>query len=231
MQRLRESLRFSLGELLLVALGAGVGMAALRSGGLLAAAYLFGTVVLLAWALVAAIVGREALQAFAIGFLVGVAVYGGVLYWYGDSEFDPERGELLTSRAAEPVYDVVSEAYYIDVYSGREADTVEAGAAATRGLVPMSYWEPSTVDVPFGSIKVAKVGNTFWSPNERPVRREFMQVFHLLAALTLGYFAGKFAAATYRGRIAPPAPIVRESESYAGEPNSLAPAAETGSRR
>ncbi|HEV7278839.1 MAG TPA: hypothetical protein VGN57_01395 [Pirellulaceae bacterium] len=231
MPRLPEILRFTLGELLLVALAAGLGMAAMRAGGLAAAGYLFGVIVLTAIVLVTALVGRGTLQAFAIGFLVGVSVYGGVLYWYGEAELDPELGELLTTRAAEPVYDAVREVYYVDVYSGREADVVEAGAAAKRGLSRLGYWKKN-VGGPFASTLVAKVGNVYWSPQVRPERRDFMQVVHLLAALTLGYVAGKFGAALYRRRKpAPAAADVGERASRDGEISSPAPGGGTGSLR
>lgn len=212
MPRLPEFLRFSLGELLLVVLAVGLGMAALRGGELFAAAYLFGAIVLSAMALVTALVGRGPLQAFAIGFLVGVSVYGGVLYWYGEAEFDPESGELLTSRAAKPVYDAIKEVYYVEEFTGREADAVEAGAAAKRGLAPLGYWQPS-VKGPVASKLVAKVGNAYWEPKVRPDRRDFMQVAHLLAALTLGYVAGKFGAALYRRRKASTAAITASEQT------------------
>lgn len=227
MLRLRDSLRFSLGELLFAALLAGVGLAALRTGGLFAAAYLFGAMLLFAGFIVAAIVGRGIGQAFAIGFLVGASVYAGVLYWHGDAEFEPGRGELLTTRAAAEVYGVVREVYYVDVYDGREADAVEAGAAAQSPLAEMSYWVPGVVNVPFGSTLVARVGNVYWSPQERPVRREFMQVAHLLVALAVGYAAGKLGAGLYRRRQPLPTETVAEAEAL----SSREQAGETGSRR
>lgn len=228
MNRLPEFLRFTLGEILLIALAAGLGMAALRTGGLFAAAYLFGAVVLSALLLVTAIVGRGPLRAFAIGCLVGVSVYGCVLYGYGDAEFDPESGELLTSRAAKPVYDTIKEVYYVEEFTGREADAVEAGAATKRGLAPLGYWEPS-VGGPVASKLVAKVGNAYWEPRVRPDRRDFMQIIHLLTALTLGYVAGKFGAALHRRRMAPTA--TWEQASSVGEISSPAPGGGTGSLR
>jgi hypothetical protein len=230
MLRLPDSLRFSLGELLLVALAAGIGMAALRSGGLLASAYLFAAIVLIVLMIVAALVGRGAGRAFAVGFLVGVAVYGGVLYWYGDGEFDPELGRLLTTRGARPVYVAVREVYYIDVFTRREADAVEAAAAAERGLSQLGYWNKS-VSGPIASTLVAKVGNVYWDPEVRPARREFMQVFHLLAALTLGYVAGKFGAGLVRRRGAAPSAADDSRAPRESEASSPAPGGGTGSPR
>ncbi|HEV7280518.1 MAG TPA: hypothetical protein VGN57_09955 [Pirellulaceae bacterium] len=165
--------------------------------------------------------------------LVGIAVYGGVLYWYGEEEFDPEHGELLTTRVAKPLYAAVQEVYFVNAFNGREATVEEAEAASRQPLVSISHWSPNIINVSFGDReKIARVGNDFWTPVVRPDVREFMQVVHLLAALTLGYVAGKFNAALYRRRRALPAgngvrePVVRE-----GEASSPTPAAETDSPR
>lgn len=232
MPRVFEILRFSLGEILLVALATSLGMAALRTGGLFAAAYLFGAVVLSAIVLVTAIVGRGAPQAFAVGCLIGVSVYGGVLYWYGDEEFDPDRGELLTTRGAKPVFNAIRDLYYVDAFSGREATPDESRTISGYEFVPISHWDRNLKDVPFGDAsRVASPRDIYWSIGVRPASRDFMQVFHLLAALTLGYGAGKLGAGLYRRRQPLPTDSVAEAGSPRDASSSLAPGGGTGSRR
>ena len=178
MQGSSSPLKFSLTELLALLLVGGVGLAAMRLGGMTASAGLVVTALLFIALAIAAIVGQGDFRRFAIGFVVAGGIYGALVFYFGERELHPGAGRLPTTNALGPVREAVTTYTYTNVATGETmtAEKAEAAeAAADPDLPPLNF-----------------------SVTAAPERVAFMSVAHALIGLLLGYAGGKFAVAIGR---------------------------------
>lgn len=176
--------QFSLRELLCVVLFAGLGLAALRTGGMLASVMVFLAYLLLSALGIVVVVGRGPLQAFAIGFVIPVIIYGTVVYAMGSNELDPYAGKLPTTRWLLPVQKAMVQRTWIDMSTGQAVPDYDPATDTTDGNAGGGG---------FG-------GGRMMGISESPDRATFMGLAHLLLALLFGYAGAKFAVVLYRRR-------------------------------
>jgi hypothetical protein len=168
-------LRVSLWELFLVLGLVGVGCASLKYAGevwwiVLSSAMLAGFLV----GAVAAVVGRGAMQARAIGFVLCVAIYMLLVFWsapFNDDgttsrEFDPDTAHLPTTKLLLPLHAALSTLIWIDASTGK----------------PMPNFDPHT-----------GTGLNVYSVDSIN-RAYFMAIGHLLWAFLIGYLGSRLAA-------------------------------------
>jgi hypothetical protein len=167
-------LRVSLWELFLVLGLVAVGCASLKYAGevwwiVLSSVMLAGFLA----AAVAAVVGRGAMQARAIGFVLCVAIYLLLVFWsapFNDDgttsrEFDPATAHLPTTRLLLPLHAALSTQIWIDASTGR----------------PMPNFDPhSGIGLNVHSVDSVN-------------RVHFMAIGHLLWAFLLGYLGSRLA--------------------------------------
>lgn len=173
--------QFSLREILFVVLFAGLGLAALRAGGVVASFVVFLAIVVTMGLAIVVFVGRRTIQAFAIGFLIPTIAYGVAVYALGKSELTP-NGKLATSRLLAPLYRVMVKQIWTNFSTGE--------------VVP--DYDPATDPDPGGSMMTM---------TESPDRLTFMSLGHILLAMIFGYCGAKFAVIVHRTQQRPgPAP-------------------------
>lgn len=169
--RSRPAVQWSLRELFILVTFAGLGLASLRLAGVVGAITEFLSIILCFALGIIAFVGRNEAQAFAIGFLVPVIAYAGILLAAGKSELDPWDGKLPTSLALRPLFESVTTRKWINFGTGQEVPDYDPTKAPPGTPVGM---------------------------REQPDRPTFMLLGHVLIALLFGYVGGKFAVAVYR---------------------------------
>ena len=179
----QSAVQWSLRELMILVLFAGLGMASLRMGGVVGSITVFLAIVLCMALGIVAFVGRNEPQAFAIGFLVPVIAYAAIVLAVGSSELDPYDGRLPTTRALGPLYESVVTRTWIDLTTGQEIPN----------YVPAKNQQAGFFVAGFGGI----VGGRQVTSREQPDRRTFMLLAHPLIALAFGYVGGKFAIFVY----------------------------------
>jgi hypothetical protein len=164
-----SAFRLSIFEMLSLILVPGLGIAAMRAGGVgVIPALLAGMLWFMAMT-VAALFGKGDLRTFAGGFVVVGAIYGGLILYSGPTEFS-SHGRLPTTQALTPLYGSISTTRYINL------DTNEA---LTKAEVHALRVAPK-----------AGLANRRW-----PDEADFMAVSHLLIGLLLGYLGGKLGVA------------------------------------
>jgi hypothetical protein len=181
-------LQFSLAESLLVALYACVGIAAAKSGGLLAWLTAEATLVLFFAFVVAAIFARGVARAFAVGFVIGAAAHGLFLFYFGASEFSPEEAKLPYSKIVAPVWTALGPEVYVSLSTGKDVPRSEVQT------IRRSYDSGQT------EIRLQTADGSRVEKVERPAREDFMLVAHALGVAAAGYILGKLAAVMYRRR-------------------------------
>jgi hypothetical protein len=167
--------QFSLRELLLLILSAGVAVATLRAGGILAPATIMLMMLATMCSGIVAFVGRCRLRAAAMGFLVPVAMYSAIVWASGLRELDPYDGRLPTSRSLAPLFEALATRTWRDAITG-EIDPDYDPAIVLRGG--------------FG-------GGPPMVLHESPDRSSFMVLGHVLVAACLGYIGSKFAVGVH----------------------------------
>lgn len=110
---LPRRLTFRLGEVFALLFALGFGLAALRTGDELASAALIGGLVAFIAAVIAAVLGREGVQTFSIGFVIASGIYGAVFYFLGNEELRPYVGHLPTTRLFHPPMEAVRKVTYV----------------------------------------------------------------------------------------------------------------------
>lgn len=181
-------LQFSLAELFVVAIYLCVAVAAAKAGGLLAWLTAEATLVLFFAFAVTAIFARGVARAFAVGFVIGVAAHGLCLFYFGESEFDPERAKLPYSKIVAPVWTALEPEAYVSLSTGKEVPASEVQT------IRRSY-DSGQTEIRLQSADGSRVRRV-----ERPAREDFMLVAHTLGAAAAGYLLGKVAAVLYRLR-------------------------------
>lgn len=141
-------------------------------------------------ATVVAFVGRGAVQAFAIGFVLCTTLYCGALLASGrDREMDPHSGSLPTSKLLRPAYEaVVKVDYYMPFGDPTKRFATHAEAVAYQSA------NGATAVLGFGG------GNGIVGL-ETPMRQDFMAVGHVWWAVLIGYVGGRFARVIYLRRV------------------------------
>jgi hypothetical protein len=178
--QMKSYCQFSLRELLLVVLFAGLGLGSLRTGGLVASITVFLAIVLTMCLAIVAFVGRERPQAFAIGCLIPVIVYAATVRAAGQSELDPYEAKLPTSRLLLPIFRVMAKQSWANTMTGEVVPDYN----------PATDPDPVGVGGPFGGSLMAL--------SESPDRPTFMLIGHILIAMMLGYAGAKLAVAVHR---------------------------------
>ncbi|HEV7280111.1 MAG TPA: hypothetical protein VGN57_07865 [Pirellulaceae bacterium] len=169
-----SAFRISIVELLLLILVPGLGIAAIRAGGVaVTIALLVGMMWFIVMA-VAASFGRDGLRRFAGGFVVAGAIYGGLVFYFGPTELDLD-GRLPTTQALKPLNESMTTTMYTNMVTHKSITEAEVKA------IRRSPTGGPAVEV------------TLW-----PDRAEFMAVSHLLIGLLIGYLGGKLAVAIGR---------------------------------
>ncbi|HEV7281745.1 MAG TPA: hypothetical protein VGN57_16200 [Pirellulaceae bacterium] len=159
-------------ELLTLILVPGLGIAAVRAGGICVTVALLADMMWFIGMTVAALFGRAGLRRFACGFAVAGGIYGGLVVYFGPTELGP-GGWLPTTQALTPLNESMSATTYINL------DTNETMTEAKVDALRLS---------PKAGIR-AKL----W-----PDQAEFMAVSHLLIGLLIGYLGGKLAVVVGR---------------------------------
>jgi hypothetical protein len=166
--------RFSILELFALILIPGLGIAAIRAGGIfISAALLSGMLWFIAMAIVS-LFGHGSLRRFAGGFVVASGIYGGLLLYLGESELQSYAGSLPTSQALYPLQEAMTTYTYREVRTKRlltEDEIADAKAGQSNLLVSVSA---------------------------DPDNATLMTIGHLLVGLLFGYLGGKFALALDR---------------------------------
>ncbi len=184
LERMKTFFHFSLRELLFVVLFAGLGLAALRAGGLLASLTLMLAITMTMCFAIVAFVGRRQLQAFAIGFLVPVVTYAGIVWAVGVSELDPYSGELPTSQLLQPVFEVIVTQAWVNITTGKIDPGYDPATDPNRNLG--------------GGGGGGFSGSSPMRISELPDRQTFMCLGHVLIAMIFGYAGAKFAVGVHR---------------------------------
>jgi hypothetical protein len=170
-------------ELMLDIVFVGIGFAGLVAGGVMAAIFLGGAlIVTIAFAIVA-FVGRDESRAAAIGFLVPVIIYAASILAIGHSELDP-YGNLPTTKLIQPAHRLIVRQEWINAMTGEA----------------LPDYDPTTAPK-FGGGGVGglyTVGGAPVGMKETPDRTTFMSVAHALLAMVFGYTGSKFAVYIHR---------------------------------
>jgi hypothetical protein len=141
-------------------------------------------------ATILALVDRGERQAFAIGFVVAMVGYGLILEGLSKSgpkwrhEFNPDVGQLPTTRLLRPVYHTVARIGLIDLSTGKPVPN----SAAQIG----------------SGLSGGGMGSANYSMSESPRREVFMKIGHGWWAILLGLCGGVFARGVYRRRTRDP---------------------------
>lgn len=170
MDRSTARLRFPLFEILGLIFALGFGLAALRTGGALASLVLLAGMALCFAAAIAALLGRDRVRTFSIGFLIAAGGYGATFYFVGENELHPYSGRLPTSQLFRPL---------------RKAMTTVTYELRSTGQVVSEERVRKAFPADRNNIETV----------ETPGPEEFLSVAHLLVGLLLGYAGGKFALA------------------------------------
>ena len=170
---MKQHLQFSLRELLIVVLFAGLGLASLRTGGIIGSIVVMLAIVVTTAFAIVAFVGRHSSQAFAIGFVIPVILYAVVVLAVGKSELDPYAGRLLTSRLLRPMFGLIAKKIWTNVATGQVVPDYDPTTDPNRFASPMGL-------------------------SESPDRPTFMSLGHVLFDMLLGYAGARFALLVYR---------------------------------
>ena len=170
---MKTPLQVSLRELLFLVLLAAIGLASLRAGGIAGSIVIMLAIVATMGAAIVAFVGRHSMQAFAIGFLLPVLVYGAAILVIGQSELDPNyRGGLPTSSLLRPAFRLMVKVEWMNLATGQIDPNYDVATDPTSGAVMIGQ--------------------------ESLNRHEFMALGHVLFAMLFGYAGAKFAVAVHR---------------------------------
>lgn len=173
---MKSRLQVSLRELLLFVLFAAIGLASLGGGELMGSILVMLAIFATMAAAIVAFVGRNSMQAFAIGFLLPVLVYGAVVLAAGESKLDPYMGKLPTTRLLRPMFRLMVKTTWTDMSTGQ--------------VVP--DYDPETDHNP------VNFGAPTMGASESLDRRTFTSLGHVLFAMLFGYAGAKFAVAVHR---------------------------------
>jgi hypothetical protein len=161
-------------ELMLLVLFAGLGIAGLSTGGVLASTTIGIAIILTTGFAIVAFVGRDQLRSLAIGFLVPVVGYAATVLSVGSSELDPYEGKLPTSKLLQPAFQFIVRTEYVNFMTGEPVPNYNPATDPTRGAG-------------------GGFGGTAVGLKETPDRATFMSLAHVLLAMLFGYAGAKFA--------------------------------------
>lgn len=190
----RLGLQFSLFELLAILLFAGVGAAALKTGGVLLAVLLQSAIWLFAGVAVVAIFSRDSWRAFAVGFLIGGAIYVGPVLCAGESELDPYETKLPLTQPLLSLFAAIEADAFVYEPTGERFSAWTTEVTQSTDLIAGGFSQPRYT-LPDGRVVTL---------SEDPPRLEFMLSAHALLAIASGYVFGKFATVIYRRRTKTP---------------------------
>lgn len=150
-----------------------LGIASLRTGGLLAAFVTFAGIVLVMAFAIIAFVGNAQPKAFAIGFLLPLFVYAVTVFAAGGNELDPYAGRLPTTRFLRYAHQALVKTTYIDFATGKVVPNYDPSKDPNKGR--KGFGGPSL------------------QMSEHPDRETFMLLAHQIFAIVLGWIGAKFA--------------------------------------
>lgn len=189
--------RFSLRELLGLCLLSGLGLSALTIGGLFGSLMMLVAIVFVMSMAIMAFVGKQTLQAFAIGFLMPVVVYGISIWSLGWNEMNLGLGKLPTSKLLSTLFQAVVKTEPVPVNANGgwvppPATAYYAPAQPNGTPAPVVATTPPTVSN--GPIPGMLAGI------ESIDRQEFMTLGHMLFAMLFGYVGAKFSVVVHRSQ-------------------------------
>jgi hypothetical protein len=178
----------SLRELFAIVLFFAMGLAALKTGGVLAGLILIVAGLLSMAMAIVAFVGIGAPKAYAVGFILPVTIYAVCVAIGGQNELDPYDAKLPTAHMLRYAHQKLVTKAYIDPVTGKVIPDFDPAAQArsstiTGGMMGMSGFGPGIIGP---------------SLLETPDRPTFMLLAHTLLALILGWLGAKFAMRVYR---------------------------------
>jgi hypothetical protein len=148
---------------------AGIACVSLKNAGPLWWSILSTASMLLVMAVaVVAVSGAGRGRAASVGFLVCVAIYGGMLFASGAKELDPYSGLLPTSKSMVFALEAIAQRTYVDVRTGKNVPAPAPGSSTANVAVA-----------------------------ETPDRNEMMRIAHLLWGVLLGTAGAAFALFVY----------------------------------
>ena len=193
--RTRETvITSSLRELFAIVLFFALGLAALRTGGVLAATTLFVSGLLLMAMAIVAFVAIGVPKAYAIGFLLPVTLYLVCVALAGRNELDPYDGKLPTTSLIRYAHQWLVTTNYVDSVTGKVIPNYDPAADRRSGTVPGSMGMGG-----MGMSGMA-MGGMMSGPMivEIPSDRlTFMLLAHTLFTLIFGWLGAKFACRVY----------------------------------
>lgn len=147
-------------------------------------------------AVVVACVGRGEGQAFAIGFLICLTLYGGFLLFAGrERELNIYAGTMPTTRLMRTVYDAIATKEYLVIGN---IFATEAEAAAYLAKFQASLGDgPADPDARAFALSFASRGV---ETSTKPDILNYTSIAHLWWAMLLSYLGGRFARWVYARR-------------------------------
>lgn len=169
--------QISLSELLFVTLFAGLGLAAMRAGGVLASLTLVANFLMLLALGIVACVRKDRWRAFAIDFVVPVVAYGALVRSQG-TELDPYAAGLpFSTLILRPTYAALVKTAYIDLKTGQTLVDYDP-TLPTNGTMSGMLGVGSSIQVGY---------------SVTPDPQYLMLLGHSLIGMFLGYFGARFA--------------------------------------
>jgi hypothetical protein len=190
MAKLPSGLQFSLVELFALILVAGLGAAALKTGGVMFAVLLQSAFWLFAGAAALAIFSRGSGRAFAVGALIGMTIYVVPVLYAGESELDPHETKLPLTQPLLSLFAAMKAEAWVYEPTGERFSVWTTEVTQSTDLLAGGFSQTHTM-LPDGR---------FVTLIEDPPRLEFMLSAHSLLAIASGYLFGKFAAVIDRRR-------------------------------
>lgn len=190
--------RFSLRELLALALIFGLTLGALRVGGLLASALLLGGFVFFVAMTIHAFAGKGTTKAFAIGFLIPCLAYSAILLTSGNRELDPYSGKVPSAGLLRYLHQNLVAITYYDLQGNVITDYDPTVHMVVYGGGPSSFLGGfggggGAFGGGGGGAGMVPAGKTAVSSIEGIERATFMLIGHGLIALFCGWIGGKYA--------------------------------------
>ena len=178
----------SVRELITVFSFAGLGIAGLCAGNILAAIFMSVAFLALSALVIVAFVRRDLWQSFSIGFVIPVFVYSSVVMIAGDAEFDPYEGKLPSTKLVRPLFELVVKRQYTNLLTGEvipDYDPTQPPSAPGLGVGGVGGFGGG-----FGGGGAGLL--------ETPDRATFMSLAHVIIAMLLGYVGAKFGTCIHQ---------------------------------
>lgn len=172
-------MRFSIRELVAVVAAVGLGLGAIKLGGMTLSVFSALVAIGALAAIIVGLVGTGAWRAFGIGFAIGTAGY---LVLHLLSPLSASDDQFLSGEATRLARRYFQRTFYINRETGEQAEPddprVQAATAGAPSVLVLSRWRRVT----------------------QPSTSDLTAAVHTMLALILGYLGGKFASAVFRAQ-------------------------------